>query len=201
MVVTGIVPMNSKKCRIYIDNEYAFPLYNSELRKYGISEEAELAEAVYSEISELLFRRVRERILYLIGDMDRTEKNIRDRLRRSGYVGDIVDRAVDSLREYGYIDDARYAREYAESMRDNGSKGIRAIEASLAEKGVSRDIISEVMDGLAFDEDEQLLKALRKKGYSPEQLSPADAGTKRKIYGYLMRRGFSRDAISNVIRK
>lgn len=201
MLITDVAPLDKKRRRVYIDYEYAFPLYISELKKYGIKPDTELSEAVYSEIADILSKRVRERILYLIGDTDRTEKNIREKLRNSGYIGEIADRAVESLKEYGYIDDARYARMYAESMRDGKNKSVRAIEAALYAKGVPRDVISEVVDGLDFDEEEQIVKALAKKGYTAEALSEADGDTKRKLYGFLARKGFSHDAISNIIRK
>ena len=201
MLITDVAPLDRKRRRVYIDYEYAFPLYLSELKKYGIEPGTELSEAVYSEIADILIKRVRERILYLIGDTDRTERNIRERLRGSGYIGEIADRAVESLKEYGYIDDARYARMYAESMRDGKNKSVRAIEAALYAKGVPRDVISEAVDGLDFDEEEQIVKVLAKKGYNAEALSEADGDTKRKLYGFLARKGFSHDAISNIIRK
>lgn len=201
MLITDIAPLDSKRRRVYIDYEYAFPLYLSELKKYGIQQDTELPEAVYAEIAGVLDRRVKERILYLIGDMDRTEQNIREKLRASGYTGDIADRAIESLKEYGYIDDARYARMYAESLRDGKNKSIRAIESALYAKGVSKEAVSEAVEGLDFDEEEQILKALAKKGYTAEALSEADADTKRKLYGFLARRGFSHGAISNIIRK
>lgn len=201
MLITDVAPLDRKRRRVYIDYEYAFPLYISELKKYGIEPGTELSESVYSEIADILIKRVRERILYLIGDTDRTERNIRERLRGSGYIGEIADRAVESLKEYGYIDDARYARMYVESMRDGKNKSMRAIEAALYAKGVPRDVISEAVDGLDFDEEEQIVKALAKKGYTAEALSEADGDTKRKLYGFLARKGFSHDAISNIIRK
>lgn len=201
MLITDIAPFDKNRRRIYIDYEYAFPLYLSELKKFGIRPDTELPENVYSEIIGILERRVKERILYLIGDTDRTERDIREKLRKSGYVGVIADRAVETLKEYGYIDDSRYARIYAESMRDGRNKSRRAIEAALCAKGVQRDIISDVMEEIDIDEEEQINRILVKKGYDAGTLSEEDADTKRRIYGFLARRGFSHNAISNIIRK
>lgn len=201
MLITDITPFDKNRRRIYIDYEYAFPLHLSELKKFGIKSGAELSKDIYSEIIGVLERRIKERILYLIGDTDRTEKNIREKLRRSGYVGAVADKAIETLKEYGYIDDSRYARIYAENMRDGRNKSRRAIEAALCAKGVCRDVISDVMEEVGFDEEEQIIKALAKKGHTPETVSEADADTKRRLYGFLARRGFSHNAISNIIRK
>ncbi len=113
MEITDIAPLDKKRRKVYIDGQYAFPLYVSELRKYNIEAGAVLEENVYDDICSLLMRRVRERILYLITDYDRSEQNIRQKISMAGYRGSFVDDAIDSLKEYGYIDDLRFARYYA----------------------------------------------------------------------------------------
>ena len=110
MEITDIAPLDKKRRKVYIDGQYAFPLYVSELRKYNIEAGAVLEENVYDDICSLLMRRVRERILYLISDYDRSEQNIRQKISMAGYRGSFVDDAIDSLKEYGYIDDLRLSR-------------------------------------------------------------------------------------------
>ena len=186
---------------MYIDGQYAFPLYVSELRKYNIEAGAVLEENVYDDICSLLMRRVRERILYLITDYDRSEQNIRQKISMAGYRGSFVDDAIDSLKEYGYIDDLRFARYYAESMRDTKGRSAFAISRSLYEKGISRDVIDTVMGELDIDEDAQILKALSSKGYNEENIRQIDDKERQKLISSLMRKGFSYDLISIYVRK
>lgn len=201
MEITEIAPLDNKRRRVYIDGEYAFPLYLSELRKYNIEAGNIISDESYNDICIILTKRVRERILYLIGNMDRTEHDIRQKLRNSGYFGSIVDNAIAGLKEYGYIDDTRYARYYAQSMRDNKGKSTFAITQALYEKGIDRNIISNVMDEMEIDEEEQLMRALSKKGYTPETIHMADDADKRKIYQYLLRKGFSASLVGTYVRK
>ena len=84
MEITDIAPLDKKRRKVYIDGQYAFPLYVSELRKYNIEAGAVLEENVYDDICSLLMRRVRERILYLITDYDRSEQNIRQKISMAG---------------------------------------------------------------------------------------------------------------------
>ncbi len=65
MLITDIASFDKNRRRIYIDYEYAFPLYLSELKKFGIKSGTELSEDIYAEIIGILERRVKERILYL----------------------------------------------------------------------------------------------------------------------------------------
>lgn len=201
MEITDIAPLDKKRRKVYIDGQYAFPLYMSELRKYNIEAGAVLEENVYDDICSLLMRRVRERILYLITDYDRSEQNIRQKISMAGYRGSFVDDAIDSLKEYGYIDDLRFARYYAESMRDTKGRSAFAISRSLYEKGISRDVIDTVMGELDIDEDVQILKVLSSKGYNEENIRQIDDKERQKLISSLMRKGFSYDLISIYVRK
>lgn len=201
MEITDIAPLDKKRRKVYIDGQYAFPLYMSELRKYNIEAGAMLEENVYDAICSLLMRRVRERILYLIADYDRSEQNIRQKISMAGYRGSFVDDAIDSLKEYGYIDDLRFARYYAESMRDTKGRSAFAISRSLYEKGISRDVIDTVMGELDIDEEAQILKALSSRGYNEENIRQIDDKERHKLISFLMRKGFSYDLISIYVRK
>lgn len=201
MEITDIAPLDKKRRKVYIDGQYAFPLYMSELRKYNIEAGAVLEENVYDAICSLLMRRVRERILYLIADYDRSEQNIRQKISMAGYRGSFVDDAIDSLKEYGYIDDLRFARYYAESMRDTKGRSAFAISRSLYEKGISRDVIDTVMGELDIDEEAQILKALSSKGYNEDNIRQIDDKERQKLISFLMRKGFSYDLISIYVRK
>lgn len=201
MEITDVAPLDKKRRKVYIDGQYAFPLYLSELRKYNIETGATLEESVYDDICSLLMRRVRERILYLIADYDRSEQNIRQKISMAGYRGSFVDDAIDSLKEYGYIDDLRFARYYAESMRDTKGRSAFAISRSLYEKGISRDVIDTVMGELDIDEDAQILKALSSRGYNEDNIRQIDDKERQKLISFLMRKGFSYDLISIYVRK
>lgn len=201
MEITDVAPLDKKRRKVYIDGQYAFPLYLSELRKYNIETGATLEESVYDDICSLLMRRVRERILYLIADYDRSEQNIRQKISMAGYRGSFVDDAIDSLKEYGYIDDLRFARYYAESMRDTKGRSAFAISRSLYEKGISRDVIDTVMGELDIDEEAQILKALSSRGYNEDNIRQIDDKERHKLISFLMRKGFSYDLISIYVRK
>ena len=63
MTVTKIEEVTKAKCRIEIDQEFAFVLYKGELRMYHIREGEELDPAIYEEIVGKLLP-VKEQTLY-----------------------------------------------------------------------------------------------------------------------------------------
>ena len=195
MTVTCVESVDNRKNKVFIDGHYAFPLYGSEIRKYHIEQNAELSDETMSEITNVILRRIRERILYLIGDMDRSETDIRTKLEKNGYTQEYIDPVISELKECGYIDDRRYAISYAQSLIDGRHAGISLIKQRLYLKGIPRDIIDETVNELEFDEEEQMEAAIRKKNMTKKELVNSDCGTKRKIYAYLMRKGFSSSSV------
>ncbi len=200
MIITDVAPLDNRRQKVYIDGQYAFPLYLSELKKFHIQQNVSLEQDIYDELEKLLVKRIKERILYLIGDMDKTERDIRRKMTMAGYNDTIVGLAVDELKSYGIIDDRRFARVYAESLRDNRGKSRRIIEGKLYEKGVPREIIQELMEDIDIDERQQLIRALNKKGYTCEQLAECDQNQRRKLYASLARMGFSPSLISECFK-
>ncbi len=199
MLITKVEAFGNKKRKVYLDETYAFPLYLSEIRQFHIEEGSELAEDIYEEISHTIVSRIMSRICYLITDYDRPKAQIRHKMILAGYSQEHVDMAISKLEDMGYVDDLRYAEEYVRCMAENRSKSTRQIENKLLEKGIPRDIIKQVMDNAEFDEEGQLDKALRSRGYTTETLHEATPEDKRKICGYLMRKGFSYDTFSDYL--
>ena len=201
MIVTELQPMDNKKVRVYIDSEYAFPLYRSEIRKFGLAVNNDISPDKYEELRDVLFKRIRERILYIISDYDRPKKAIRQKLLDAGYPDEIVDEAIRHSEEYHYIDDRSYACNLAESLANNRHAGKRYIRNKLYEKGISATIIDEVLDEIEIDEASQIESAIRKKGYHIEEIAELDDKEIGKLYAYLCRKGFSSSIIRSIIRK
>lgn len=199
MIVTDIAPLDNKRRRVHIDGEYAFPLYLSEIRRFHIETDKELSESDYNAVRELLFRRIRERILYLIGSMPRTERNIRTKLLESHYTEEYINPVIDELKQYHYIDDMDYAVNYAESLRDNRGKSRKVIEQSLYAKGISQDIIKSVMQDFECDNSELIWKALRRKGYDSDNIAAIGRDEKGRLYRYLMGKGFESADIGRIL--
>ena len=116
MTVTMIVPVDRRRCKVFLDEGFAFVLYRGELEQYGICEGFEISQKLYQRIEEEILKpRARDLCLKLLGDLDRSERQLRERLARAGFPQRVVGRVMDYLREYRYTDDRRMAAYYVES--------------------------------------------------------------------------------------
>jgi len=150
MIVTDIKPSGKLKVLVYIDNEKAFSLYKSEVRKYKIKKDDVLEDEIYEHIySEILPKRCKERVMYILDRGDKSEKEIKDRLTKDGYPREIIDNTIEIFNSAGYVDDLRYATEYIrQKIR---KKSLMGIKTYLYNKGI-RDEVYET--ALGFVEDE-----------------------------------------------
>ena len=86
MIVTDITDMDKKRRKVYLDGEYAFALYNSEIYRYNLEVGEELGEDAYRELDEeIIPKRVKARTLYILKASLKTEKQLRDKLTDGGY--------------------------------------------------------------------------------------------------------------------
>jgi regulatory protein len=130
----------------------------------------------------------------------RSRAEIVDKLREKGFKDDVVGRVLADLERYGYINDRRFAEQWAASRVRGRGLGPRRIEQELKQKGISREMIREVLSETfpSEDEDAAAKKAAERKLRSMRNLEPAVR--KRRLAGFLERKGFSPEIIRSLIR-
>lgn len=190
MRIERVEPQDKRKCKVFTDEDFAFLLYRGELEQYGIREGAFLEERTAGEIRELLRVRARERALNLLKVQDRAESEMRRRLSQDGYPEETIQETLEFLQEYHFVDDARYAANY---LQVHGKRKSPAeLKLYLQRKGVPREVIQEQMESAEPDSGEAIRLLLQKKHYRAGETTPEE---EKKILAYLMRRGFSWEAI------
>ena len=144
-----------------------------------------------------------EKALNYVSRGMKTECQVRKYLEGKGCDEREIDEAVTNLKEYRFIDDFSYCREYfiAGFQKKRGEARIRR---ELSQKGIDRCTADEVLcalreDGLVPDESDQALEVARAviTSYSDGELEELDFKEKQKLRGKIARRlasrGFSQD--------
>lgn len=194
MTADRIEPLDKRRSKVFLDGSFAFVLYRGELKKYGIEEGKSLPEDTVRRIfDEVICRRARERALYLLKFSGKTEEELRRKLMMGWYPAEAADRALIFLKQYGFIDDLKYVRNYVETF--GGRKSRAEIENKLREKGIDRESIRAALEEADPDEDGQIRRILEKRHYSSDQ----SRVQKQKQAAYLIRKGFPYDAVRRVM--
>lgn len=201
MTVTQITELSSSRSKVYIDQEFAFVLYKGELRLYHVKEGEELREEDYHAIvSEVLPKRARLRAMNLLKSREYTRSQLGTKLRQGFYPEQIIEDALDYVESFHYVDDLRYAVDYI--TYHDSSRSRRRIEQDLLAKGIDRETLQRAWNkweeqGNSQDETAMIRRLLDKKHYDPEA---ADYQEKRKLYAFLMRKGFRASAVSSAMK-
>lgn len=196
--VTEYESLGKGRLRIRFDNGEELSLYRSEAKQFELGEDAAIEEDIYRRlIDEVVTKRAIKRAMHLLERMDRTEHQLREKLRVGGYPDECIDATIAYVKRYHYIDDLRYACNYVRISQEKLSR--LQIKMKLMQKGVDRELIEQaVEEEFEAQETEQICRILVKRRYVKNQ---ADDKEYRRTYQYLMRRGFSSQDIIRAMGK
>ena len=134
--------------------------------------------------------------LYYLERRARTEKELRDKLARKQVPADTIETILTKLKGLGYINDQKFAQNFQRYRNDFKPVGLRRLKMELYQKGVPKEIIQSV--SVEKDDEERL--ALEAAKTRLRQYSNLDSETfKRRMIGFLSRRGFTYDTIKRIM--
>jgi len=201
--ITSVERQQKQKHRynVFVDETYAFAVHEDVLMKHRLFKGQRIDAATMEEVLKDEERQdAYVRAVKWLGARPRTEKEIRAYLKRKAYEEAAIDDCVRRLAAQKYLDDERFSRSLAEERLKMQGKGKMWIRQELLQKGVDKSTVQEAVSSIdAGDEAEAALAIARKRWKS---LASQDdlQGAKRRLYGYLARRGFSAGAVHAAVK-
>jgi regulatory protein len=163
---------------------------------FGLRPGAELSQ---ERLEELRAAQAREDTMAaafrLVSYRPRSEKELRDRLRRRGFPEANVTAAVDRMKELRLVDDAAFAASWVESRDRTGPRSRRLLSSELRSKGVSGAIANDASS--VVDEPEAAYRAASRRAANLAGRPFEDF--RRKVGEYLLRRGFSYEIAESTV--
>lgn len=154
-------------------------------------------------MSDELRRKTFERAIKLLAAKPRSVAELRERLLQGKGVRTsetIVEIVIERLREYGYLDDERFAISYASSKVKQRPLGRRRLQRDLKLKQIENNVADEALE-LVYTEtpEEQLIdraidKRIRLRG------RPKTRAEAKSLFDHLLRQGFDLDLVSEKVR-
>ena len=203
MKITSLPPQKHAPDRlsVFVDGAFRMGLaaeiaQAASLRVGDVVDEARLAELERRDRTW----QAREAALRLLAVRPRSAVELARRLRMKGYGPEVAEEVIGRLRELGMIDDAAFAGMLARDRVRLRPQGSRRLASELRARGVdeetARTVIRETMEGEETDERELARRAAARwkprAGEEPER-------ARRRLHGFLTRRGFDGDVIREVL--
>jgi regulatory protein len=160
------------------------------------AEEARASRLTPDEIRARAFQRA----VKLLAAKPRSVAELRERLAERCSSKAVIETVIARLREYGYLDDERYALGYASSKIRQQPIGRRRLELSLARKKVDRSVADEALDQVFAEtpEDQLLERALEKRVRLRGR--PKTRAEAKSLFDHLLRQGFPFELVADKVR-
>ena len=131
----------------------------------------------------------------------RSIAEFREKLNKRGFSEDVITELVTDFKKRGLLDDAKFAKMWIEDRMNLKPMGKFKLRQELKEKGVSEFDIDDTFEN-AKNEIDEYESARKLASGRLRQLSGLDKVTaKRRLAGFLERRGFSYDAVMKAVRE
>jgi regulatory protein len=200
MLVTAVVrkPKRAGRVDVYVDGEVAFDLpraaaLGNNLRPGRSIERAEIEAIVSAEQK----RAALEAAVALLARRPRSEREIRRRLSQRKFAPALVDDTLGRLHALKLIDDAAYARYWAETRDRTSPRGQRLLTQELRAQGVEVNVATAATAEISDDDAAYRLASRRLRA-----LSTLDYQAFRNRLGSLLhRRGFSWDTTRATVER
>ncbi len=145
------------------------------------------------------FDKARNYAYRLLSYRPRSKKEIIGRLAKRRFSRETITAVVNYLSELNYINDSEFACAWVRNRVSTKPMGIFLLKQELKEKGISNEVIEGAIEAVGKGYDEyRIAKGLflsRSRIYSHLDRTTS----RRRIYGYLKRRGFSSEVISKLM--
>ncbi len=140
-------------------------------------------------------------VLRLLTGRDYAVARVRQKLAAKGVTGDDLEALLLRLEREGWLDDRRYAGRFAESALSSGRYyGVR-LRMEMRRRGFSADIVTETLAPLLEERDEiDEVKQTVERRYPGFSYAAASDRDKRRVVGFLQRRGLGLSAIIRALR-
>lgn len=189
---------NSSICDVHFSDNKKITLDNSYIGKYFLVEGSEISDKQLEKIiSENEYDRAKEKAFFLLTYRDHSVYELKVKLRKRDFDEKVIDKTIEYLLENGYLNDKKFSEIYLNELLNTKRSGMMIIRKKLFQKGLSRELISNLLDDL---DDEifhnNCLFHLQKKRKLLEKKH--DENIKNKLYNYLSRKGFRYETILNV---
>jgi regulatory protein len=194
--ITGleIQKQNKNRVNIYLDGSYAFSLDvmgAAPLRKGQHLTDADIARLRQADEVAQAY----ESAIRFLGNRPRSSNEVRRKLAGKNTPDAVIEIVITRLEAAGYINDLEFARYWVRNREESRPRGSIALRAELRERGVPPAIIDEVLA-----EQDAVPLALRAAEKKVQSLRGTDRQTfRRKLSGFLMRRGFDYETVRTVV--
>jgi regulatory protein len=193
--ITAIEPQkNRNRVSIHLDGEFAFGL--ARITAAWLKNGDELSEEKIARLqAEDARERAYQQAMLFLSYRARSEKEIRQNLRKHEIPEDVIEQTLEKLRGDGLANDDKFARIWVENRNTFRPRSRRVLTLELRQKGLDDETVQAAVADV--DEDALAYESALKRANRFKSLEWNEF--RKKLSEYLARRGFSYSVIAPVV--
>lgn len=190
-VITSIKQQKDKnRVNVYLDGKFGFGIDLDNFVLLNLKLNQELSEEEIEKIvKKAEFQKTLDKVLRFLSVRPKSEKELQDYLRRKKVLEIIWKDIFSKAKSFGFLNDTEFAKWWVETRNTFRPKPKRILTQELRMKGINKEIIEEILDGIKIDEDKIAMDLLHRREAHWERIEKAKRSQKMLVY--LVGKGFS----------
>lgn len=206
MRIERIVKKDNRNVIIYFNDDNQLVINYEVFLKSSLRKGMEVSSDRFSFLAEENEKyKIKTEAINYLAKRIHSEKELRLKLQRKKHKHDLINEAINDLKERELIDDYKFSLIYTDEMIRLKLWGDKKIKSELMKRGISSEIISKVTLEKFTDENsvENAIHLAEKKVRSLSHKNLEKRNLAEKIYSYLSSKGYdyhvSREAVEKVL--
>jgi regulatory protein len=200
MKITDIKRQQRRRNRfnIYVDGKYQFALSELDVLKSKIEIGKELKTEEIRDLRKDDERaKVMNKAFAYLARRNHAEKELKSKLLKKFPRGALIEKTIERLKELGYINDEKFARDWIEYRLSIKPRGRILIKRELLAKGVDIELVEKILN-LVYNRDRERKELARLLNLKMNRYA-GGRKERNKLISYLLRRGFLWEDIKELM--
>jgi regulatory protein len=187
---------NPQRVNVYLDGEYAFGLARITAAWLQIGQQ--LSDEKIAQLqADDSYEAAYQKALHPLNYRPRSSTEVRKNLEKHGYDPEVIEQVLERLGRSGLVNDRQFAQTWVDNRSEFRPRGRRLLNMELRQKGLDDEAIESALSEL--DEEQLAYQAALKYQRKLQDLPKPDF--RRKLAGFLARRGFGYAVIEPVLER
>ncbi len=199
MVIERLITKSNSKCLVEMSDDYSVIISTDLVLEYKLHKGMQIEE---DTLGSILSRQnnidAKQTAYNYIAYKPRTESQVRSKLKEKLFPQDAIDKSIEFLYEFKYLDDEKYAMDFVKSYLNLKGAGRIKLAMELKKRGISKDHISNAIQ-THFPEDAAELTMTTAISYLKKISYKTLEKQKSSLRNFLLRQGFEYNNINNTM--
>ncbi len=182
------------RVNIYLDGEFAFGLARIVAAWLRVGQELDEEKIKRLQIEDTRERAVQQAMIFL-SYRARSESEIRQNLRKHEIPEEVIEQTLNRLRQDGLANDGQFAQAWVENRSTFRPRSRRMMALELKQKGLNEEAVTSAVEEV--DDEALAYEAAQRR--TPRMKDLEWIEFRKKLSGFLARRGFSYSVIAPVV--